>query len=214
MWAFYLIIAVEYFIKRFSGDANTGIADLNDGEGCRFAVGRGSRFHAEVQPHCSTRRREFQGIGKQVIDDQFCFISVKNKRRHGAIQFQGKLDATLFCQGQKRTEDLPDMPGKIAVPEVQMHGAAFEFGQLQQLIHHVQQPKTIALNMPCIFYDIGVFRLGQNAAGGFQHQGERRSEFVGDIAKKVGFHLFERFDAFGFTLFIGQLLAYFHAVDL
>ena len=52
-----------------------------------------------------------------------------------------------------------------------------------------------------------IFRIGvaQDLAQWFQDQRDRGSEFVGDVVEKIGFDLFQGFDALCFPVFKGKL---------
>ena len=82
------------------------------------------------------------------------------------------------------------------------------------MIDHIQKSQAVGFNMAGVLPDFGVCRFGKDAAGRLEDQRERGSEFMGNIAEKIGFQLFHCFHPLSFTVFVCQLFFHLHPVDL
>ena len=185
------------------GLAGNGVPLAEFLEDCRLFVERDADarvFDEELEhrlvdrpcPHADPAPfgRELDGVREQVVQDLLNLDRILQQEGHGRIDLVREIDVPLVREGIEQA-DLPfDQVGQRALDDLNLHPAALDFGEVEQVVDHHHQRIARRLDVadePLLFVR-EVVRVGQDVAE-TKDAVKGRSQFVAHRRQEVVFEL-------------------------
>ena len=178
-----LVKTVEYAVDLLRSDPDSGIlhGDLNGAS--VLAIPQRDRY----MPAFGS---EFASIGKEVRYDFPDDLAVEILVVHSVFLLHPERDASLFVVGKERLRYAPDEFGRIPFYGPHAHSARVDLRKIQQLVDQAQKTVRVArhhFQPRARSVRRRISLIMEKVVEGAQDQGQRSTNFVGNVLEKMRF---------------------------